>query len=166
MQTYVRHKHYYDKKASANPLVANDYCYALHRKSHSQSTKLPFRDYLCTGPYIVGKTLPKNNYLIRKLRTNLTQILHRIRLRPFTSSHKLPDFSIPPKGFQQDSEVAIQHADLYAIAWQENYQPPMTPLSQSNNPNPMSHTLTQKKTISHHPQTPDPRPNTRIPGCD
>ena len=87
MQTNVRHKHYYDKKASANPLVVNDYCSALHPKAHSQSTKLPFRDYLWTGPYIVVKTLPNNNYLIRKLQTNLTQILHRIRLRPFTSPH-------------------------------------------------------------------------------
>ena len=97
MQSYVRHKHYYDKKASANPLVVNDYCYALHPKSQSQTTKLPFREYLWTGPYIVVKTLPNNNYLIRKLQINLTQILHRIRLRPFTSNHKLPDISIPPR---------------------------------------------------------------------
>ena len=46
MQSYVRHKHYYDKKASANPLVVNDYCYALHPKAHIQTTKLPFREHL------------------------------------------------------------------------------------------------------------------------
>ena len=40
MQSYVRHKHYYDKKA--NPLVVNDNCYALHPKRHSQTTKLRF----------------------------------------------------------------------------------------------------------------------------
>ena len=56
MRSYVRHKHYYDKKASANPLVANDNCYALHPKAHSQTTKMPFRDYLWTGPYIVVET--------------------------------------------------------------------------------------------------------------
>ena len=64
MQAYVRHKRYYDRKAPANPLVVNDYCYALHPKAHSQATKLPFREYLWTGPYIVVKALPNNNYLI------------------------------------------------------------------------------------------------------
>ena len=121
MQAYVRHKFYYDKKASANLLVVNDCCYALHPKAHSQSTKLPYRDYLWTGPYIVVKTLPNNNYLVRKLQTNLTQIPHRIRLRPFKSTHKLPDISTPLKDFQQDNEVIIQHDDLYALAWQELY---------------------------------------------
>ena len=76
MQAYVRQKRYYERKASANPLVVNDYCYALHPKAHSQATKLPFREYLWTGPYIAVTTLPNNNYLIRK--TNLTQILRRI----------------------------------------------------------------------------------------
>ena len=71
------------------------------------------------GTIYRGQTPPNNKYLIRKLQTNLTQILHRIRLRSFASSHKLPDISVPPKGFQQDTEVAIQHDDLFAIAWQE-----------------------------------------------
>ena len=122
MQAYVRHKRYYDRKASAHPLEVNDYCYALHPKAHSQATKLPFREYLWTGPYIVVKTLPNNNYLIRKLQTNFTQILHRIRLRPFASSHKLPDITVPPKDFQQDTEVTIQHGDLFAMAWEELYK--------------------------------------------
>ena len=136
MQAYVRHKLYYDKKASANPLVVNDYCCAMHPKAHSQSTKLPFRDYLWTGPYIVVKTLPNNNYSVRKLQTNLTKILHRIRLRPFKSTHKLLDISTPLKDFQQDNEVIIQHDDLYALAWQELYQKDPTHLGNSPSPEP------------------------------
>ena len=135
MQAYVRHKRYYERKASANPLVVNDYCYALHPKAHSQATK-PFREYLWTGPYIVVKALPNNNYLIRKLQTNLTQILHRIRLRPFASSHKLPDISVSPKDFPQDTEVIIQHDDLFAMAWQELYQEPPTHPGNSQSPEP------------------------------
>ena len=151
MQAYVCHQQYYDKKASANPLVVNDYCYALHPKAHSQSTKLPFRDYLWTGPYIVVKTLP-NIYLIRKLQTNLTQILHRIRLRPFTSPHKLPDISKPSKDFQQDNEVVIQHDDLYALVWQELYQEdPPTPKIVSH-PNLNRYRQPQKQTMK--PPTP------------
>ena len=136
MQAYVRHKRYYDRKASAHPLVVNDYCYALHPKAHSQATKLPFREYLWTGPYIVVKTLPNNNYLIRKLQTNFTQILHRIRLRPFASSRKLPDITVPPKDYQQDTEVTIQHDDLFAMAWEELYNecPPQPENKQSPEP--------------------------------
>ena len=136
MQAYVRHKHYYDKKTSANPLVVNDYSYALHPKAHSHSTKLPFRDYLWTGLYIVVKILPNNNLLIRKLQTNLTQILHRIRLRPFASTLKLPDISTSPKDFQQNNEVAIQHDDLYALVWQELYQKDPTHPENSQSPEP------------------------------
>ena len=128
MQAYVRHKRYYDRKASAHLLVVNDYCYALHPKAHSQATKLPFREYLWTGP--------NENYIIRKLQTNLTHIMHRIRLRPFASSHKLPDISVPPKDFQQDNEVSIQHDDLFAIAWQELYQERPTHPENSQPPKP------------------------------
>ena len=82
------------------------------------------------------KALPNNNYLIRKLQTNLTQILHGIRLRPFASSHKLPDISVSPKDFQQDTEVIIQHDDLFAMAWQELYQEPPTHSGNSQSPEP------------------------------
>ena len=82
LHSYIRYKQYYDKKAAAHPLVTNDYCYALHPQANTQGSKLPFREYLWTGPFVVVKTLPNNNYLIRKLQTNKTQILHRIRLKP------------------------------------------------------------------------------------
>ena len=106
------------------------------------------------------KTLPNNNYLIRKLQTNLTQILHTIKLRPFTSSHKLPDISIPSKDFQQDNEVAIQHDDLYALAWQENYQPLMIPpplRSQTTESN-VSHPDPERKQLSTYPDPPTTDP--------
>ena len=154
MQAYVRHKRYYDRKASANPLVVNDYCYALHPKAHSQATKLPFREYLWTGPYIVVKTLPNNNYLIRKLQTNLTQILHRIRLRPFASSHKLPDISVAPKDFQQDTEVPIQHDDLFAMAWQELHQEHPTHPANSQPPEP--EVIPQAQEPDNDPTYPSP----------
>ena len=147
MQAYVRHKLYYDKKSSANPLVGNDYCYAWHPKAHSQSTKLPFRDYLWTGPYVVVKTLPNINYLVRKLQTNLTQILHRIRLRPFKSTQKLTDISTPLKDFEQDNEVIIPHDDLFALAWQEFYQKDPTHLGNRKPPEP--------KLIPPNPETAD-----------
>ena len=157
MQAYVRHKRYYDRKASAHPLVVNDYCYALHPKAHSQATKLPFREYLWTGPYIVVKTLPNNNYLIRKLQTNFTQILHRIRLRPFASSQKLPDITVPPKDYQQDTEVTIQHDDLFARAWEELYNecPPQPENKQSPEPEIILPTPVTDNAPTH-PEPPSP----------
>ena len=160
MQAYVRHKRYYYRKASAHPLVVNDYCYALHPKAHSQATKLPFREYLWTRPYIVVKTLPNNIYLIRKLQTNFTQILQRIRLRPFTSSHKLPDISVPPKDFQQDTEdteVAIQHDDLFAMTWQELYQAHPTHPESRQPPNPeLTPSIPEKDNFPTHPSPSSP----------
>ena len=121
MQSYVRYKQYYDKKANAHPLNVNEYCYALHPKANTQGTKLPFKEYLWTGPYIIVKVLPNNNYLIRKLQTNYTQILHRIRLKPCPTDKSLPDKPVLPKDYTPDKEVDVFHDDLYAQAWQSNF---------------------------------------------
>ena len=132
MQSYIRYKQYYDKKANAHPLHVNEYCYALHPKANTQGTKIPFTEYLWTGPYIVVKTLPNNNYLIRKLQTKFTQILHRIRLKPCPTDKPLPDKPVLPKEFIPDKEVDVFHDDLYAQAWQSNSEDftptPNTPL--------------------------------------
>ena len=122
LHSYIRYKQYYDKKAAAHPLVANDYCYALHPQANTQGSKLPFREYLWTGPFIVVKTLPNNNYLIRKLQTNKTQILHRIRLKPCPTKNRLPDIQVQTKDSQPDNEVEILHDDLYALAWQSGFE--------------------------------------------
>ena len=34
--------------------------------------------------YIIEKVLRNNNYLVRKIGTNKTQVLHRMRMRQFT----------------------------------------------------------------------------------
>ena len=81
MQSYLKYKEYYDRKAKAAPLKLNDYCFILQPIADHQGSKIPFREYQWTGPYIVEKVLPNDNYLVRKLNSNKTQILHRIRLR-------------------------------------------------------------------------------------
>ena len=52
MQSYLKYKAYYDKKAKANPLKVGDYCYILQPKADTQSTKIPFRDFQWEGPYV------------------------------------------------------------------------------------------------------------------
>ena len=89
MQSYIKYKRYYDKKAKASPLKEKDYCFILQPKADHQGSKIPFRDFRWIGPYIVEKVLPNNNYIVRKLNTNKTQILHRIRLRKYNPEKPL-----------------------------------------------------------------------------
>ena len=89
MYSYIKYRRYYDKKAKASPLKEKDYCFILQPKADHQGSKMPFRDFRWIGPYIVEKVLPNNNYIVRKLNTNKTQILHRIRLRKYNPENLL-----------------------------------------------------------------------------
>ena len=162
MQSYVRYKQYYDKKANAHPLNVNEYCYALHPKANTQGTKLPFKEYLWTAPYVIVEVLPNNNYLIRKLQTNYTQILHRIRLKPCPPDKSLPDKPVLPKDYTPDKELDVFHDDLYAQAWQSNFDDytSTTPL-----PNRTYNNNSRVARRSTHPnEHPNDRPKRFSPG--
>ena len=79
MQSYIKYKKYYDKKAKASTLKEKDHCIILQPEADHQGSKIPFRDFRWIGPYLVEKVLPKNFYLVRKLNTSKTQILLRVR---------------------------------------------------------------------------------------
>ena len=83
MQSYIKYTRYYDKKAKASPLKEKDYCYILQSEAEHHGSKKSFRDFRWIGPYLVEKVLPNNNYIVRKLNTNKTQILFRFRLRKY-----------------------------------------------------------------------------------
>ena len=83
MQSYLKYKAYYDRKANASPLAVDDHCFVLNPKADTQATKIPFREFRWVGPYKVAKVLPNSNYIIRRVGTNFTQILHRIRLKKY-----------------------------------------------------------------------------------
>ena len=120
MQSYLKYKEYYDRKAKAAPLKQNDYCFILQPIADHQGSKIPFREYRWTGPYIVEKVLPKENYIVRKLNSNKTQILHRIRLRKYEPNTVLQD--IRQEGnLQPDDGIVIPQDDLYVITWETEY---------------------------------------------
>ena len=120
MQSYLKYKEYYDRKAKAAPLKQNDDCFKLQPIADHQGSKIPFREYRWTGPCIVEKVLPNENYIVRKLNSNKTQILHRIRLRKYEPNTALQD--IRPEGnLQQDDEIIIPQDDLYVITWETNF---------------------------------------------
>ena len=62
--------------------------------------------------------LPNNNYLVRKIGTNKTQVLHCLRMPQFTPQQPLLDIRITSQEWKSDPDVSIKHDDLYARAWE------------------------------------------------
>ena len=58
IQSYIKHKEYYDRKAQAAPLKVGDYCFVLRPKADHQGSKNLFDDYRWVGPFIIQKVLP------------------------------------------------------------------------------------------------------------
>ena len=67
MQVYIKYKAYSDRKTNALKLKEADYVYVLQPKADPQGSKIPFTEFRWTGPYIIEKVLPNNNYLVIKL---------------------------------------------------------------------------------------------------
>ena len=116
MQAYIRYKTYYDKKANASKLKQADYVFILQSKADHQGSKIPFTDFRWIGSYIIEEVLPNNIYLVRKIGTNKTQILHQMKLQKVTPRQSIPDMPITPREWQPDPEVVSKHDDLYARA--------------------------------------------------
>ena len=120
MQSYIKYKEYYDRKAKAAPLKENENCFVLQPKADNQGSKIPFRDYRWVGPFIVQKILPNENYIVRRIDTNKTQILHRIRLKKFVPNQLLED-NFREQQLQPDEEIVIPQDDLYVITWETDF---------------------------------------------
>ena len=107
MQAYIKYKAYYDKKANASKLKEADYVYILQPKADHQGSKIPFTEFRWIGPYINEKVLPNNNYLVQKIGTNKTQVLHRMRMRQFTRRQPPTDITVKPQEYKSDPEVSL-----------------------------------------------------------
>ena len=143
MQSYIKYKEYYDRKAKAAPLKEGDYCFVLQPKADHQGSKIPFRDYRWVGPFIVQKILPNENYIIRRLNTNKTQILHRISLKKFIPNQPLED-NFREQRLQPDDEIIIPQDDLYVITWETNFGEQLA--TRGNEPIPASLTNGERPT--------------------
>ena len=125
MPAYIKYKAYYDKKANASKLKEADYVYILQLKADHQSSKIPFTELRWIGPYIIEKLLPNNNYLVRKIDTNKTQVLHRMRMRQFTPRQPPVDITVNPQEYKSDPEVSLNHDDLHSRAWELDFEQPI-----------------------------------------
>ena len=124
MQAYIKYKTYYDKIANASKLKEADYVYILHTKADHQGSKIPFTEFRWIGPYIIEKVLTNNNYLVHKIGTNRTQVLHRMRRRQFTPRQPPADIAVKPQEYKSHPEVSLHHDDLYARAWEYDFEQP------------------------------------------
>ena len=120
MQSYLKYKEYYDRKAKASPLMQNDYCFILQPIADHLGSKIPFREFRWIGPYVIEQVLPNENYIVRKLNSNKTQILHRNRLRKNEPNVPLRD-ERPEGNLQPNEEIVIPQDDLYVITWETNF---------------------------------------------
>ena len=135
MQSYIKYKEYYDRKAKAAPLKENGYCFVLQPKADHQGSKIPIRDYRWVGIFIIQKVLPNENYIVRRINTNKTQILHRIRLEKFVPDQPLED-NFREQRLQPDEEIVVPQDDLYTIRWETNYGEKL--VTRGNEPIPIS----------------------------
>ena len=120
MQSYIKYKKYYDKKAKVSPFKEKDYCFILQPKADHQGSKIPFRDFRWIGPYLIEKVLPSNNYIVQKINTNKTQILHRIRLRKY-NREKPPEDNYQKTQSQIDDKIIVPQDNLYTLAWEAEF---------------------------------------------
>ena len=156
MQAYIKYKAYYDKKANASRLKKTDYAFILQPKADHQGSKIFFTDFRWIGPYIIEKVLPNNSYLVRKIGTNKTQILHLMRLRQFTPRQPPSDIPVTQREWQPDPEGVITHDDLYARAWECEYDEPIFDSDYNNlaAPSPPEITIISEQTADEMRNTP------------
>ena len=121
MQPYLKYKDYYDRKAKAAPLKEKDYCFVLQPKADNQASKILFREYRWIGTFVVQTVLSNGNYIVRRLNTNKTQILHRIRLKKFVPNVPLED-KYDGEKLQPDNEIVVPQDDLYTISWEVDFE--------------------------------------------
>ena len=112
---YLKYKKYYDQKASAKPIPEKSFCLLLNPKLLEQSTVIASQVQKWLPLYKVEKALTDSNYIFRKVNTNYTQCVHRIRLKPIQPSETSEDLEIiNPAKFQPDpSRKQHMEPDLF-----------------------------------------------------
>ena len=65
MQSYLKYKEYYDRKAKAAALQQGDYCFMLQPLADPQGSKILFPEFRWIRPYVIENVLPNENYIVR-----------------------------------------------------------------------------------------------------
>ena len=103
---YNKCRAYYDYKADAQPLPKFSYCLLLKTKLMTQPDLSSKFSPIWLPLYRVESVLTNSNYIIRKVGTNFTQCVHRIRLRTVSPQYQVDDLSdINPDDFRRDPHL-------------------------------------------------------------
>ena len=113
------------KKTNKSKLKQADYVHVLRHEADHQGKKIFFTEIRWIGLYIAEKSLLNKNNLEQKIETDKAQVLHRMRLRQFLTRQKILDIEITPQEWELDPEIIIKHDDLYAKAWECEYEKPI-----------------------------------------
>ena len=127
---YNKYRHFYDRKASAAPLKKHKFCLLLNPKLTNVNDQMGKSLTKWLPLYRIEQVLTNSNYIIRKVGTNYTQCIHRIRLRPITPQYKVEDLpQICPANFVPDpitrhiSEPALFDDALPELLQDKTFQP-------------------------------------------
>ena len=175
IEAYLRFRRYYDKKAKAEPLRLHEYCLLLNPKLTTQNMFAGKNSTKWLALFRVEKVLTNTNYIVRRVGTWYTQLVHRIRLRPFTPTYTVNDLPainpqkfLPdpdmlkdfqePQGFDAEMEKLIHDGQPAASAEAMadhpfNYAPLITNAQRMNLPN---FPATQNQTSNPPPPPPPP----------
>ena len=105
-EMYNKYCAYYDCKADAKQLARFSFCLLINPKLLTQSD-FPSKSLPIWLPlYRIEKVLTNSNYIIRKVGTNCTQYVHRIRSRPVIPPDRIDDLTVTNfKKFQRDPSL-------------------------------------------------------------
>ena len=113
VKSYIKNKEYFDRYAQANTLPLHSYCLILNPELDTQKQTLNKMDCKWIGFFRIEKCMSHQNYLVRKIGTNHTQCVHRIRLKPIGKlPHDLTDIEhVDKTKFVQDPEFSEQYLE-------------------------------------------------------
>ena len=116
MQAYVKYKTFHGKKANASALKEAEYVYLLQPKADHKGSKILFTVFWWIGPSIMKKC-----YLITIIWYAKPAPTRRMW---FTSREPIPGIRITPQKRTPGPEVNLNHDDLFAKAWECEYEKP------------------------------------------
>ena len=96
--------------------------YVLQPKADHPGSIISSTEFLWIGPFIIEKLLPNNNYLVRKIGTNKTEVLQRMRMCQITPRQPLPYIRIMPQEAKPEAKMSLKHDDLYDRALECDYE--------------------------------------------
>ena len=117
MQSYIKYKVYYDRKAKAAPLKENDYCFVLQPKRIIKDQKSHFMiiggsDHFQSKKFYLTKIMLYDESIQTRLKYCIGFVL-----KSLSPTNRLRTIS----ELQPDEEIVIPQDDLYIITWETDF---------------------------------------------